>query len=125
MHATRCPLIGDVEDAAAERPGGLEVEHDRQRHRVERPDDHVVRHGAAERHVLRRTVVGGRDEPGQGIRRQMRLELVGERSQAGCQAGGLGGRRRRADRQSDQAAQDVSEVTRLVLAVPEPGVVLE
>ena len=39
--------------------------------------------------------------------------------------GGLRGRRRRADRQADEAAQDVGQLACLGLAIAEPGMVLE
>ena len=125
VHAAGCSFVGDVEDPPAERLGRLEVEDERQRHRVERPDHDVIGHGAAQRHVLRRTVLVGRNEPGQRFCRHVGLELVGERGQAGGQAGGLGGGRSSADRQPDEAAQDVGQLAGFGLAVAEPGMILE
>ena len=121
VHAAWRALVGHVEDPAAECPRGLEVEDDRQRHRVERPDHDVIGHGAAERHVLRWTVLVGGNEPGQRLRRHVGLEFVGQLGQLLRQADGLGRRRRGGDRQPDEATQDVGQVKRLGLAAAQPG----
>jgi len=55
----------------------------------------------------------------------MGLELVGERGQTGGQSGGLGGGRSGADRQPDEAAQNIGQLAGFVLAVAESGMILE
>ena len=62
---------------------------------------------------------------GNGSAGRWRLELVGQRGQLGGEADGLGGRRRGGDGQADEAAQDVGQLTRFGLAVPQPGMALE
>ena len=67
----------------------------------------------------------GCDEARHGYVGQVRLELVGHGGQLRRQPGRLVGGRRRADRQPDEAAQDVGQLPRLGLAAPQPGMVLE
>ena len=127
VHAARSALVGHVEHGAPDGLGWLEVEHHGQRQRVERAHHDVERHGAPERAVLVRwrPVLVRPDEARQRSLGHVRLELVRQGGQLRGQPCGFGGRRGRTDRQPDQAAQDVGQCTRLGLAGPQGGVVLE
>ena len=110
MDATGRALVGDVEDGAAEGLGRFEIELDRERDRVEGAHHHVVGHGAPEWDLFRGPILVGRDEAGQRFFGQVGFELVGHGGQLGGEAHCLRRRWRRADRESDEAAQHICQV---------------